>query len=96
MKKRSNLLLSLMMAVAVLVFFGYCIIDRINTDTVAPEIAMNTEKISVSVKDQQELLLNGVTANDDVDGDVTGSLVVESIYGIDDSHCATVVIPLEM
>lgn len=78
------------MIVAVLVFFGYCILDRMSTDTMAPEIIMDAEKVSVSVKDQQELLLKGVIAKDDVDGDVTGSLVVESVYGIDDSHCATV------
>lgn len=91
MKKKSVWLLSGIMIVAMLVFFGYCILDRINTDTKAPEILMDTEKITVSVKDQQELLLEGVTALDDVDGDVTGSLVVESVYGIDDDHCATVV-----
>lgn len=90
MKKKSNWLLSGVMAIAVLVFFGYCILERINTDTVAPEIMMDADQISVSVKGQEEGLLAGVTAKDDTDGDVTESLIVESVYGIDDSHCATV------
>lgn len=91
MRKRSIWLLSGVMVIAMLVFAGYCVLERMNTDTTAPEIMIDTEKISVSVRDQQELLLKGVTAKDDVDGDVTSSLVVESIYGIDDSDCATVV-----
>ena len=91
MKKKSIWLSSGILAVAVLVFFGYCILDRINTDITAPEITMNADKISVSVKQDQKSLLSGVTALDDVDGDVTGTLVVESVFGINDSNCATVV-----
>lgn len=45
----------------------------------SPEIAFDTQEITVSVSDDQSALLRGVTASDPEDGDVTGSLVVEGI-----------------
>jgi hypothetical protein len=49
------------------------------TDTKAPKIEINTERVEVSVLDPKSALLQGVTAMDNVDGDVTESVVVESV-----------------
>jgi hypothetical protein len=48
-------------------------------DGSAPEIAIGEEEISVSVQDPEEALLEGITARDRKDGDVTESLLVESL-----------------
>ena len=48
-------------------------------DGSAPEIQMESEKIKVSVGDPEAALLEGVTAFDKKDGDVTESLLVESL-----------------
>ena len=45
----------------------------------SPEIAFDAQEITVSVSDDRSVLLQGVTASDPEDGDVTGALVVESI-----------------
>lgn len=45
----------------------------------SPEISFDAPEITVSVSDDQSVLLQGVTASDPEDGDVTGALVVESI-----------------
>ena len=64
-------------------FAGYSAWDRINTDKKAPEITIGTETIQVSVSAPRSDLLQGITAQDDRDGDVTDSMVVESIKALD-------------
>lgn len=48
-------------------------------DQSAPEIKMDSEEITVSVNDEEDALLQGVTATDSRDGDVTDTLVVEDL-----------------
>ncbi len=59
-------------------------------DTTPPQIQIEAEMLVVSVTDPQEALFVGITAQDNRDGDVTDSLLVESIHGINDDHVATV------
>lgn len=59
-------------------------------DTTAPRISFAEETVSVSVHDWQGMLLAGVSAQDDRDGDVTVSLVVEGVSSIRADHSATV------
>ncbi len=48
-------------------------------DRTGPEISMDSREIYVSINDPEEKLLEGVSALDRRDGDVTDSLVVESL-----------------
>ena len=48
-------------------------------DGSAPKISVGEEEISVSIQDPEEALLEGITARDRKDGDVTDSLLVESL-----------------
>lgn len=82
MKKRSWLLL-LLIAVCVAAFFGYREIAALRADTRAPQIYMDGQTPELSVEDSRTALLHGVTASDNVDGDVTDSLVVESVTLLD-------------
>ncbi len=50
-------------------------------DTKGPQINMESETIELSINDQEQKLLEGVSAQDNRDGDVTDTLVVESISG---------------
>lgn len=54
-------------------------------DNEGPVIQMDSDRIEVSIHDPEEVLLEGVTAEDARDGDVTGSLVVESLSEFMDS-----------
>ena len=78
MKKRDWLYLSLI-SICMIVFFGYRLIDQLRTDTVPPEITISTEELVLSVQDTKTTILQNVSATDDHDGDVSDSLVVESI-----------------
>lgn len=90
MKKNSNWLLVLCIAASLGALFLYVDRDRKNTDTQPPEILMESEEISVSVYRPGELLLQGVTAVDDRDGDISDKVVIEQVYGVDDQGRATV------
>lgn len=48
-------------------------------DNLGPVIEMEEDKIYVSVNDKEDMLLKGIRATDSKDGDVTDTLVVESI-----------------
>lgn len=89
MRKRKWLCLVLILACLV-VFLGYRTVARMNSDTKAPQIDMDAQLLQVSVQDPASALLQGVTAKDDSDGDVTGSLVVESIRLVDSKGTANV------
>lgn len=89
MKKRIWLYLFLIMA-CVLVLIAYRRIDRMTTDNAAPEIKVPEQQLQVSVLDGHGVLLNGVTAFDAQDGDVTDSLVVESVMLSDEGGMVTV------
>ena len=91
MKKRTVFMLLMLIAAALSVLVGYMVLDRMYTDSTPPKITIADQVLSVSVSDPREVLLQGVTAQDDLDGDVTPSLVIESLYGIDEEHRATVV-----
>lgn len=78
MKKRNWLLLSLIV-LCLAAFFGYRKLDQLRTDTRAPQIHIDEQPLEVSVRDDESALLAGVTASDNVDGDVTASLVVENV-----------------
>lgn len=52
---------------------------RILDDRTGPVFHMDGRTIEVSVKDEQEALIKGLTATDARDGDVSDSIIVESI-----------------
>ena len=60
--------------------FGYFKYEQINSkDNQAPVITMDTDSIQVSCQAEDGELLKGIKATDSKDGDVTGSLIVESV-----------------
>ena len=66
---------------AVFLFGRYLFLTVRKDDTVGPDIEMADAQIEISVNDPQIKLLAGMTATDARDGDVTDTLVVESISG---------------
>ena len=74
--KRLTLALFALVLVAFIVFTA---IDKMKTDTTIPVITIDTEVIELGVKDKQELLLQGVTAYDEKDGDITDKVLIESV-----------------
>lgn len=88
--KRRYILLSIVLAAAIVLFGGYLALMRNIKDTRPPVISVDEKILEISVDDPDEVLMTGITAVDDRDGDVTASLLVESIYGVTEDHVTTV------
>ena len=88
--KRGYFLLSIVMAAAIALFGAYLVLTHNLKDTRPPVISVDEKMLEISVKDDKSGLMTGITAMDDRDGDVTASLLVESIYGISDDNVTTV------
>lgn len=78
------------LAVSLLVLCAYRLWDSGRTDSTAPKIEIDTAELILSVQDSKSALLQGVSAYDAVDGDVTDSLVIESVYGVTEGNRVTV------
>lgn len=84
--KSKKWILVLLIAAFLLVFWQYRLYDAVHTDTDAPQIKINdTQLLQISVQDPKSALLQGVSAVDEQDGDLTGRLVVESMQLINES-----------
>lgn len=78
MKKR-NWIYVLLILLTVAAFWVYRKADDVLADHQAPKITFSDALLEISVVDHDDVLLQGVTATDDRDGDVTASVVVEKI-----------------
>ena len=80
MKKKMRWLLPMILVLlCAVVTLGYTYLFVWSDDTTAPEITIDTEVLEVSVNADDEVLLQGVSAIDDVDGDVTTNVLVEGV-----------------
>ena len=75
MKKNFLCLVVILLCVYLFVWF----LRNQQVDTTPPEIRFAEGQLEVSVGDPQSALLQGVTAQDQVDGDVTASVVVAEV-----------------
>lgn len=72
--------ISMLLFLASVVLFGYYWYrERIAKDQTGPVFSVDNNILTVSVKDNENVLLNGITATDTGDGDVSDSIIVESI-----------------
>ena len=76
-------LIPLAAILCIVVFAGYRVMDRMATDTKPPVIEIEEGELVVSALAEDSSLMEGVSAKDNRDGDVTASLVVESVSMID-------------
>ncbi len=71
-------------------FVCYLLFLWMRQDNIAPTLQVPTDILRVSAKVTTEELLQGVTATDDRDGDVTSSVMVESLSTFDTNMQRTV------
>lgn len=74
---------------AVFCVFAWFFIDaKLNTDTTLPQIYIEGDLLDVSIHDGEEALLQGVSAYDKKDGDITSEIIVESVSSfVEDGIC---------
>ena len=83
MKKRMTILTIVLILGCLAAYLGYCTLDRMRTDTKAPEIILEDMHPEISVHDPASALLQGISAQDNFDGDVTDSILVEKTALLD-------------
>lgn len=86
--KKSIIAIMILLCLGLGGFLGFLLFSE---DKKAPEIQFQDNEIMYTAGDSYDGLLDGVTAMDNKDGDVTASLVVESVYPNEDGTTATVV-----
>lgn len=82
MRKKGKWLLFLLVLICCGGFAAYQFLWHQTYDREPPKITMDQDELTLSVSDPESALLQGVTATDAQDGDVTDSLVVESVRGV--------------
>lgn len=90
--RRTRLLCLILLIVSVIAFGAMRFIDFSRQDYSIPEIRMEQEEITISVNDPEEVILEGVTAYDQKDGNISNNLVVEYISNFisDNRRIATI------
>lgn len=79
--KRLHILIFALLALSAVLLGVSSGIRLLAKDRTLPVLTCAQQELRVSVKDGSEALLQGVTASDERDGDLTGSIVVEQITG---------------
>lgn len=81
----------ILMIISCLGMGGYLGFEYKNADRKGPEISFEEEELYFDAnEDEEEMLLEDVEAIDDVDGDVSDSLRIESIYQADEDTAIVV------
>ena len=87
--KKIKIFSVILLLFSTVIFVGCNIYEKVMTDHKAPEIT-GMEDIQISVADPEETLLQGISAEDDRDGDVTDGLVIQDISEFDSEGKRTV------
>ena len=82
MLKYIRIILVTFFSLALLAAVGLYYYEATHTDSTPPVFQAATDLLEVSVTDPQEVLLEGLTAYDNVDGNVTGKIRVKSISSL--------------
>lgn len=78
-------------AVCCVAFAGYLIWTQSTEDRTPPVLSFAQEELELSVEADSAILMEGVHAEDEHDGDVTANIVLESIGGLSANRRATAV-----
>lgn len=78
MLRRTRIFVILFFLVSVAVWKGYDVLNSLRTDRSLPVITMTSDSVTISVKDGDAAILNGVTAEDAGDGDLTEKIFIEN------------------
>ncbi len=68
----------------------YCMVFVLRDDRKAPEIHMDSDMLTVSVYADDSALMQGVTATDNKDGDVTAGVLVEGVSKFTGENAAVI------
>lgn len=90
-KNRANTIATLVLVLSGIAVGCYISVSVPGRDRTPPVITMESDTLEVSASHTREDLMQGVTAWDKRDGDVTGNMVIEQISDINEAHTAKMI-----
>lgn len=78
MLRKTRIFVVIFFIISVLLFGGYTLIRAVTVDRTLPIIEMDSDEVTISVEGGDAAILEGITASDEKDGDITDNLFVES------------------
>lgn len=78
MLRKTRVFVVLFFILSIVIFAGYRAKTALSTDRTIPVIDMDSDSVEVSVEGGDKAILEGVTATDEKDGDITENLFIES------------------
>ena len=78
MLRKTRVFVVLFFIISIVIFAGYRAKSALSTDRTIPVIDMDSDSVEVSVEGGDKAILEGVTATDEKDGDITENLFIES------------------
>lgn len=77
--RRLRMIICLVFAASAALFAGYQVKEKLVEDHKAPVITCDEDTVKVSVEDEDSALMDGVTAKDNKDGDITKSIRISAM-----------------
>lgn len=88
--RKLKIILCLLTVLAAIAFVGVHLYSQLVLDSTAPVITISEDTVVVSVNDKEEALLEGVSAYDNRDGDLTNEIMVSGVSQLIGSNIAKV------
>lgn len=91
MKSKKNIKYGFILIVLIALYIAFIVMTGLLGDKgKEPEIIAPSSVLEVSVEDKEDVLLKGIKANDDEDGNISDKVFIESISAFDDNKQRTV------
>lgn len=91
MKSKKNIKYGFILIVLIALYIAFIVMTGLLGDKgKEPEITAPGSVLEVSVEDKEDVLLKGIKANDDEDGNISDKVFIESISAFDDNKQRTV------
>ena len=91
MKSKKNIKYGFILIVLIALYIAFIVMTGFLGDKgKEPEITAPSSVLEVSVEDKEAVLLKGIKANDDEDGNISDKVFIESISAFDDNKQRTV------
>lgn len=91
MKSKKNIKYGFILIVLIALYIAFIVITGLLGDKgKEPEITAPSSVLEVSVEDKEDVLLKGIKATDDEDGNISDKVFIESISAFDDNKQRTV------
>lgn len=90
-KSKKNFNILPIILIPMIIFLGYLGYAKLFTDNTAPVITLESDTLTLSVYDDETALMDGVSAEDNRDGNLTSSVVIEKKTPLSEDGMRTVI-----